>query len=183
MGVLVTLKGKVAIVSGASRGIGESIARAFAAHGAKVVVASRKIEGVTGVADAINAEHGKGTALAVAAHTGKESDCVELVKRAVAELGKVDVLVNNAATNPYFGPMLDIENAAWDKTFEVNLKGYFWLTREVARHLRGRDAPGSIVNVASIAGMIGAPMQGVYGMTKAAVISMTKTFEIGRAHV
>jgi NAD(P)-dependent dehydrogenase (short-subunit alcohol dehydrogenase family) len=169
----ISLEDKVAIVTGASRGIGEAIARTFAAHGAKVVVASRKIEGVTAVADAIGP-----SALPVAAHTGKESDCEALVDAAVKAFGKVDVLVNNAATNPYFGPMLDIEEAAWDKTFEVNAKGYFWMTRAVVRHLRGREAPGSVINVASVAGLMAAPAQAVYGMTKAAVISMTKTLAV-----
>ena len=166
----ITLEGKVAIVTGASRGIGEAIARTFAAHGAKVVVASRKIEGVTAVAESIGP-----TALAVAAHTGKEDDCVRLVATTVDKLGKVDILVNNAATNPYFGPLIDVDQGAWDKTFEVNTKGYFWMSREAARHLRAREAPGSIVNVTSVAGILSAPMQGVYAMTKAAVISMTKT--------
>src|SRR5208282_4732064 len=110
------------------------------------------------------------SALPVAAHTGKEEDCKALVAKAVAKLGKVDILVNNAGTNPHFGPMLDIDMPAWDKTFEVNLKGYFWMAREVALHLRGRDEKrGAIVNVASVAGLMAAPMQGVYGMTKAAV--------------
>jgi NAD(P)-dependent dehydrogenase (short-subunit alcohol dehydrogenase family) len=171
MAASITLEGKVALVTGASRGIGEAIARTFAAHGAKVVLASRKPEALTAVAEQIGAG-----AVAVAAHTGKEADCKALVERAVATFGKVDVLVNNAATNPYFGPMLDIEEAAWDKTFEVNVKGYFWMCREVARHLRGREAPGSLVNVASVAGLIASPAQGVYAMTKAAVLSMTKTF-------
>lgn len=182
MAAHITLEGKVAIVTGASRGIGESIARTFAAHGARVALAARKPDGLASVAARINEEFpvggGGARAIAVATHTGKESDCVELVKRTVTELGKVDVLVNNAATNPYFGPMLDIEGSAWDKTFEVNTKGYFWMCREVARHLRARDASGSLVNVASVAGLLGAPMQGVYGMTKAAVISMTKTFAV-----
>jgi NAD(P)-dependent dehydrogenase (short-subunit alcohol dehydrogenase family) len=93
----------------------------------------------------------------------------------VAKYGKVDVLVNNAATNPYFGPLMNVEMAAWDKTFEVNTKGYFMATRAVVRHLQERQAPGSIVNVASIAGLGAAFFQGVYGMTKAAVISMTQT--------
>ncbi len=171
MSVSINLEGKVAIVTGASRGIGESIARAFAANGAKVVVASRKIEGVTAVAESIG-----DSAIAVAAHTGKEEDCVRLVATAVEKLGKVDILVNNAATNPYFGPFLDADMGAWDKTFEVNLKGYFWMTREVAKHLRSREAPGSIINMASVAGIVASPLQGIYAMTKAAVISMTKTF-------
>ncbi len=170
MSVTIHLKDKVAIVTGASRGIGESIARTFVANGAKVVLASRKIDGVTAVAESI----GK-SAIAVAAHTGREEDCVNLVKTAVEQLGKVDILVNNAATNPYFGPMLDIDEGAWDKTFEVNTKGYFWMSREVVRHLRTREAPGSIVNMASVAGIVASPLQAVYAMTKAAVISMTKT--------
>jgi NAD(P)-dependent dehydrogenase (short-subunit alcohol dehydrogenase family) len=167
----ISLEGKVAIVTGASRGIGEAIARAFAESGAKVVVAARKIEGVTAVAESI----GKNRALAVATHVGKEDDCTRLVRETVARFGKADVLVNNAGTNPYFGPMIDIEGGAWDKTFEVNLKGYFWPTRELVRHLRAREAPGSVVNIASVAGLVAAPLQGVYGMTKAAIISMTKT--------
>jgi NAD(P)-dependent dehydrogenase (short-subunit alcohol dehydrogenase family) len=170
MTVSIHLKDKVAIVTGGSRGIGESIARAFVANGARVVLASRKLEGVSAVAESI----GQG-AIAVAAHTGREEDCVNLVKTAVEKLGKVDILVNNAATNPYFGPMIDIDEGAWDKTFEVNTKGYFWMTREVVRHLRSREAPGSIINMASVAGIIASPLQGVYAMTKAAVISMTKT--------
>ena len=168
----ISVEGKVAIVSGGSRGIGEAIARTLAENGAKVVVASRKIEGVSAVAASIGADR----AHAVAAHIGKEADCVRLVEESVRHFGKVDILVNNAATNPYFGPMIDIDEGAWDKTFEVNLKGYLWLSREVARHLRGRDAPGSIVNISSVTGLEAAPFQGVYGMTKAAILSMTKTF-------
>jgi NAD(P)-dependent dehydrogenase (short-subunit alcohol dehydrogenase family) len=166
----ITLEGKVAIVTGASRGIGEAIARTFAAHGAKVVLASRKIEGLTPVAESIGP-----SAIAIAAHTGREDECTRLVATAVEKLGKVDVLVNNAATNPYFGPMLGIDEGAWDKTFEVNAKGYFWMTRAVVNHLRAREAEGSIVNIASIAGLIASPGQGVYAMTKAAIVSMTKT--------
>lgn len=171
MSASITLKDKVAIVTGASRGIGEAIARTFAANGANVVIASRKPEGIAAVAESIGAQ-----AHAVAAHTGKEADCVALVQAAIAKFGKVDILVNNAATNPYFGPLLDIDEGAWDKTFEVNVKGYYWMSREVARHLRGREAPGSIINVASVAGLVASPAQGVYAMTKAAVVSMTKTF-------
>ena len=174
----VTLEGKVAIVTGGSRGIGEAIARTFVGHGARVVIASRKVEGVQAVAESIGKEHGADRVLAVAAHTGKEDECVRLVATTVERFGKVDVLVNNAATNPYFGPMLNAEMGAWDKTFDVNLKGYFWCAREVAKNCIGREAPGSIVSITSVAGLMGTPLQGVYAATKAAVISMTKTLAI-----
>jgi NAD(P)-dependent dehydrogenase (short-subunit alcohol dehydrogenase family) len=156
------------------------MARAFVAAGAKVVVAARKAEGVQAVAESIGP-----AALGVAAHTGKEADCVSLVDRAVKHFGRVDVLVNNAATNPHFGPLMTAEAGAWDKTFEVNLKGYFWMSREVAKHLVARGAPGAIVNVASIVALVAAPMQGIYGMTKAAVVSMTKTlaFELAPSNI
>jgi NAD(P)-dependent dehydrogenase (short-subunit alcohol dehydrogenase family) len=174
----ITLEGKVAIVTGGSRGIGEAIARTFAAHGAKVVLAARKADGVAAVASSIDQEHGDGRALGVAAHTGKEDECVRLVQQTVERFGAVDVLVNNAGTNPYFGPMMNAEMGAWDKTFDVNLKGYFWCAREVARHCIARGAPGSIVSLSSVAGLMGTPLQGVYAATKAAVISMTKTLAV-----
>jgi NAD(P)-dependent dehydrogenase (short-subunit alcohol dehydrogenase family) len=178
MSARITLDGKVVIVTGGSRGIGEAIAQTCAAHGARIVIASRKLEGVAAAAESIAKEHGADRVLGVAAHTGKEDECVRLVREAIARFGQVDVLVNNAGTNPYFGPMLAADNAAWDKTFEVNLKGYFWCAREVARHCFGREAPGSIINMASVAGLVGSPMQGVYSMTKAAVVSLTKTLAV-----
>jgi NAD(P)-dependent dehydrogenase (short-subunit alcohol dehydrogenase family) len=170
---LFSLKDRVAIVTGASRGIGEAIALRFAEAGAAVVLAARKPEALQGVAEKIQSKGGR--ALAVAAHTGKVDDVRALVAKAIEAFGKVDILVNNAATNPYFGPICDIEDAAWDKTFEVNVKGYFMATREVVAHLVSRNAPGAIVNIASVAGLRAAPLQGVYGMTKAAVLSMTQT--------
>jgi NAD(P)-dependent dehydrogenase (short-subunit alcohol dehydrogenase family) len=180
---IIHLEGKVAIVTGASRGIGEAIARTYARAGAKVVLASRKLEGLLAVQKKIEAEGGE--AFAVACHTGARDQIESLVAAAVDRFGKVDVLVNNAATNPYFGPMMLAEEAAWDKTFEVNVKGYFYTTRAVVRHLQERGAPGAVVNVASVAGQMAMPLQGVYAMTKAAVISMTKTLamELGPANV
>ncbi|HBQ12458.1 MAG: glucose 1-dehydrogenase [Sandaracinaceae bacterium] len=173
---VIHLEGKVAIVTGASRGIGAEIARTFARAGAKVVLASRKIEGLEAVAKEI-ADAG-GDAHPIAAHMGKEDAVRGLVEDAIAKYGKVDVLVNNAATNPYFGPMMNIDWGAWDKTFEVNVKGYWMAIREVTRHLQERDGRGAVVNIASVAGFMSMPLQACYGMTKAAVISMTKSLSI-----
>jgi NAD(P)-dependent dehydrogenase (short-subunit alcohol dehydrogenase family) len=178
MSARITLEGKVAVVTGASRGIGEAIARTFAAHGARLVLASRKVEGVGAVAESIGKEHGPDSVLALSAHTGREEECVRLVKEAVARFGRVDVLVNNAATNPHFGPFLTADMGAWDKTFEVNVKGYFWCAREVARHCIERDLAASIVNMSSVAGITGSPLQGIYAATKAAVIAMTRTLAV-----
>ncbi|MCA9530828.1 MAG: glucose 1-dehydrogenase [Myxococcales bacterium] len=167
------LGGKVSLITGASRGIGAAIARAMAREGAQVVLASRKLEGLREVADQIT-EAG-GTAEPIACHIGHDEARRALVAQAIERFGRIDVLVNNAATNPHFGPMLSVDWGAFRKTFEVNVEGYFGLTREVALHLRARKAPGSILSVSSVMGTMAAPLQGVYGMTKAAVISMTRT--------
>ncbi|MBW2465330.1 MAG: SDR family oxidoreductase, partial [Deltaproteobacteria bacterium] len=126
-----------------------------------------------------------GECIEVACHTGQEDAIDALVASTVREFGPVDILVNNAATNPYFGPLMNIEDRAWDKTFEVNVAGYFKMARAVARQLLEREAPGSIINVSSVLGTMAAPMQGAYGMTKAAVISMTRTLalELGGAGI
>ncbi|MFH1807512.1 MAG: SDR family oxidoreductase [Pseudomonadota bacterium] len=170
------LDGKVAIVTGASRGIGEAIALSFAAHGARVVLASRKLEPLQAVVAQIEAAGGQ--AVAHACHVGKLDEIPELVKRAITAYGQVDVLVNNAGTNLHFGPMMGLEWPVWDKIFEVNLRGAFALTRELAQHLMARKAPGSVINISSIAGLRGSPLQGIYAMTKAAMISMTQTLAI-----
>ena len=169
----IALDDKVVIVTGASRGIGAAIAASAAAAGAIVVLASRKQEGLDEVAAQIEAAGG--TALPIAAHTGKPDTVEALFDGAVGEFGAVHGLVNNAATNVYFGPMLAIEEPAWDKIFEVNVKGYFNASRAFANVASGG---GAIVNIASVAGMRAAPLQGVYGMTKAAVISMTQTLSV-----
>jgi NAD(P)-dependent dehydrogenase (short-subunit alcohol dehydrogenase family) len=166
------LTGKVAIITGASRGIGQSIAEHFAQAGAKVVLASRKQESLDEVAAVINANGGQ--ALAIAAHTGQKNTLTELVSKTVEAWGKVDILVNNAATNPYFGPVLDAEDSLWQKTIEVNIMGNVWLCQAVVPIMR-QNGGGSIVNVASIAGIRPGNMQGIYSMTKAGIISLTQT--------
>jgi NAD(P)-dependent dehydrogenase (short-subunit alcohol dehydrogenase family) len=176
------LKDKVIVVTGASRGIGEAIARACVEGGARVVLASRKQAELERVAGSLPPER----AIAVACHTGKTVEVDALFARAVEQFGRVDGLVNNAATNPYFGPLIDTPDAAIDKTIEVNVRGYFYCARAFVRQVRKQSpAAGAIVNLASVAGMRAAPMQGVYGMTKAAVISMTQTlaFELGGSSI
>ena len=168
-----SLKSKIAIVTGGSRGIGEAIAKAFAAQGATVVVCSRKQDAVDRVAEEIKTAGG--AALGIACHTGQSAAIEALYARVKQEFGRVDVLVNNAAANPYFGPAVEITETAFDKTFEVNVKGYFLMAQHAARMMIEQGS-GSIINIASIAGFSPPPMQGVYGVTKSAVIAMTKMF-------
>ncbi|HKV10327.1 MAG TPA: glucose 1-dehydrogenase [Thermoanaerobaculia bacterium] len=169
------LTGKVAVVTGASRGIGEAIATALAAVGARVVLASRKIDTLEATAKLIR-DNG-GDALAVACHAGREADVQALLARAREEYGGVDIAVNNAATSPHFGPILTAEESHWDKTFEVNVKGYMHVVRAAVPLMKERGG-GSIVNVASVAGMVPHSGLGVYGVSKAAVIMLTKTLAI-----
>ena len=175
------LKDKVIVITGASRGIGEAITRAAVDAGARVVLASRKQADLDQVASSLPADR----AIAVACHTGKSGDVDAMFARAVERFGRVDGLVNNAATNPYFGPLIETPDAAIDKTFEVNVKGYLSCARALVQHARKRGGGAAIVNIASIAGTRAAPMQGIYGATKAAVISMTQTlaFELGSSNI
>lgn len=178
-----SLEGKVAVVTGASRGIGEAIARGFAEQGATVIIASRKQESLDAVAASIAKDTGA-KCVGIACHTGNPEAIDAFFTRVESEFGRCDILVNNAATNPYFGPAIDMDMGAFDKTFEVNVKGYFLMCQRAAKLMVKQEA-GSIINVASIAGINPGPMQGCYSMTKAAVISMTKVFaiELGSAGV
>jgi NAD(P)-dependent dehydrogenase (short-subunit alcohol dehydrogenase family) len=170
---LFDLTGKTALVTGASRGIGAATAQRLARHGAHVIVSSRRQDACEQVVANIRA--GGGGADALAAHVGDPASIDALFGR-IAESGLVlDILVNNAATNPYFGPMLDMDLAAFDKTVEVNMRGYFYTSQQAARVMRDRGG-GAIVNVASVNGRRAAPGQGVYSMTKAAILSMTEGF-------
>lgn len=178
-----TLNGRVAVVTGASRGIGEAIARGLAEQRATVVIASRKIEALQPVADAIAKDTGQ-KCVPIACHTGDPEAIGKLFEQVKKDFGRCDILVNNAATNPYFGPMVDMDLGAFDKTFDVNVRGYFLMSQHAAR-LMVEQGGGSIINVASIAGISPGEMQGCYSMTKAAVISMTKAMakELGSAGV
>lgn len=170
---LFDLDGKIAFVSGASRGIGEAIARLLAQQGAQVIVSSRRIEGCQAVADAINAEGGQATA--IACHIGE----MEQIKNTFAEIrerfGRLDILVNNAATNPQFGNVLDTDLSAFQKTVDVNIRGYYFMSIEGGKLMKANGG-GSIINVASINGVTPGEFQGIYSVSKAAVISMTKVF-------
>ncbi len=169
------LQGKVAVVTGASRGIGRAIAEALAQAGAAVVVSSRKQEALDEVAEAIRAAGGQ--ALAVAAHTGDTEAVQRLIERTVETFGGVDILVNNAATNPHFGPLLTAEESHWQKILDVNLVGYFRTTKAVVPHMKQRGG-GKIVNIASIAGLTPLQAMGVYSVAKAGVIMLTKALAL-----
>jgi NAD(P)-dependent dehydrogenase (short-subunit alcohol dehydrogenase family) len=169
---LFDLSGKTALVSGASRGIGEAIARLLAAHGAHVICTSRKLEGCEAVASSIRADGGSAEAHAV--HVGDPAAIEGLFDKLDADNRAVDVLVNNAAANPYFGPAIDMTLDAYEKTVEVNLRGYFWTTVQAARRMKGRG--GSIINIASVNAERAAPGQLVYSMTKAGIVNMTEGF-------
>jgi len=168
---LFDLSGKIALVTGASRGIGEATARLLAAQGAQVIVSSRKLPACEEVAASIRA--GGGKASAVAAHIGEIESIDALLHELESSDLVPDILVNNAAANPYFGPMLDMDLGAFDKTVSVNIRGYFYTSIGVARLMRARGG-GTIVNVASVNGRRAAAGQGVYSMTKAAILSMTE---------
>ena len=176
------LSDKIALITGASRGIGEAIALTLAAHGAGCILSSRKIEGLEKVRQRIEAQGGQ--AAAVACHTGDLTRIEALFEQVEAAYGRLDILVNNAATNPYFGPMTGATAAAWDKTVDVNLKGPFFMIQHAAR-LMEKGGGGSIVNVASVNGLRPAAFQGIYSITKAGVIAMTRAYakELASANI
>lgn len=167
------LSGKIAIVTGASRGIGESAAKLLAAHGAHVIVSSRKVDDCQKVVDAIVTAGG--SAEAIGCHIGEMEQIDALFKTVQEKHGRLDILVNNAAANPYFGPVVDTDLTAFQKTVDVNIRGYFFMSANGAK-LMAKNGGGAIVNVASVNGVIPGVFQGIYSITKAAVISMTKTF-------
>ena len=169
------LTGKIAIVTGASRGIGAEIAKLFAAYGAHTIVSSRKQADCQTVVDEITAAGG--SAEAIACHIGELEQIEALFAQVTQKHGRLDILVNNAATNPFFGHIRDTEPSIFQKTVDVNIRGYFYMSTHGAR-LMAKSGGGSIVNVASVNGVVPGMQQGIYSITKAAVISMTKAFAV-----
>lgn len=170
---LFDLEGRVALVSGASRGIGAATAQLLASHGALVVLSSRREPGVAAVAEAIRAAGGK--AFALACHIGEPASIDAAFAKIEQEHGRLDILVNNAATNPHFGHITETPVSMLDKTVEVNVRGYFLMSQKAVLLMKSNGG-GSIVNTSSINGVRPGPGQGIYSVTKSAVISMTRAF-------
>ena len=165
------LGGRIALVTGASRGIGRAIAMLFARHGAAVVASSRRLDGCEAVAAEIRA--GGGSALALACHIGDVGQIAATFREIDARFGRIDILVNNAAANPYFGPAVAMDLAAFQKTVDVNIRGYFCASVEAGRRMIAQGR-GAVVNVASVNAFRPIEGQAVYSMTKAAIVNLTQ---------
>lgn len=175
----ISLKGKTALVTGASRGIGKAIAKSFVDAGAQVMLTSRKEDALRAVANEIMGE----TAV-FAANTGDLEQGQACVEATIERFGKIDILVNNAATNPYYGETLGVDSSRFDKTFQVNLKGpLFW--SQAAWNASMKNNPGVILNIASVGGLRAEQGLGVYNLTKAAIIHLTSQLacELGPTRV
>src|SRR5581483_8445141 len=158
------LTGKVAVVTGSSRGIGEAIARALARAGAKVVVSSRKAEGCEPVAEALRKEGRE--ALAIPCHIGRREECQTLIEKTRAQWGRIDTLVCNAAVNPYFGPLTGLTDDAFDKVMQTNVRSNLWLANLVQPEMAERR-DGTVIIVSSIGGLKGTDSLGIYAISKA----------------
>jgi NAD(P)-dependent dehydrogenase (short-subunit alcohol dehydrogenase family) len=175
----ISLRGKTAIVTGASRGIGKAIAKSFVEAGAQVMLTSRKIDALQAAAKEMDGE-----ADVFAANAGEIDQAQACVDATMKRFGKIDILVNNAATNPYYGQTLGVDSARFDKTFQVNLKGpLFW--SQAVWNASMQNNPGVILNIASVGGLRAEHGLGVYNLTKAAVIHLTSQLacELGKTRV
>ena len=174
---LFDLKGKVAVVTGSSRGIGRAIVERMAEHGAKVVVSSRKAPACQEVVDAINARHGAGTALAIPANISSKEDLKRLVDESTAAFGQIDILVCNAASNPYYGPMAGINDDQFRKILDNNVIANHWLISFAAPQMQARK-DGAIIIVSSIGGLKGNAIIGAYNISKAADFQLARNLAV-----
>ena len=174
---LFDLKGQVAIVTGSSRGIGRAIAERLAEHGAKVAISSRNQASCDEVAAALNARHGAGTAIAVAANISRKEALQALVDQTMAAFGRIDTLVCNAASNPYYGPMAGIADEQFRKILDNNIVSNHWLIQMVAPQMTARR-DGSIIIVSSIGGLRGSPVIGAYCISKAADMQLARNLAV-----
>jgi NAD(P)-dependent dehydrogenase (short-subunit alcohol dehydrogenase family) len=174
---LFDLTGKVAIVTGSSRGIGKASAEALADHGAKVVISSRKQDACDPVAAAINVRHGEGSAIAVAANISDKAALQHLVDETRRAFGQVDILVGNAASNPYYGPLADIADEQFRKILDNNILSNHWLIQMVAPEMRARR-DGAIIIISSIGGLRGSPLIGAYNVSKAADFQLARNYAV-----
>jgi NAD(P)-dependent dehydrogenase (short-subunit alcohol dehydrogenase family) len=174
---LFDLTGQVAIITGSSRGIGRAIAERMAEHGARVVISSRKLQACEEVVQAINAKHGAGRAVAMAANISSKDDLALLVKQTQQQLGPVDVLVCNAASNPYYGPQAGITDEQFRKILDNNIVANHWLIGMVAPQMIERKS-GSIIIVSSIGGLRGSPVIGAYCISKAADMQLARNLAV-----
>ncbi|WOF42523.1 SDR family oxidoreductase [Sphingopyxis indica] len=181
---LFDLSGKTAIITGSSRGIGRAIAEAFAEAGARVVISSRKQDACEAVAAEINAKFGAGRALAVAASISDKEALQHLVDRTREEFGPIDILVCNAATNPYYGPMAGISDEQFRKIFDNNVLSNHWLVTMVAPEMAARGA-GAVIIVSSVGGLIASDTIGAYNISKAADFQLVRNLalELGRQNI
>ena len=174
---LFDLTGQVAIITGSSRGIGRAIAERMAEHGARVVISSRKLQACEEVVQAINAKHGAGRAVAIAANISSKDDLAQLVQQTQKQLGAVDVLVCNAASNPYYGPQAGITDEQFRKILDNNIVANHWLIGMVAPQMIERKS-GSIIIVSSIGGLRGSPVIGAYCISKAADMQLARNLAV-----
>ena len=174
---LFSLAGKVAVITGSSRGIGKAIAERMAEQGAQVVISSRKPEACAEVAQAINAVRGAGTAIAIPANISSKDDLKQLAAQATQLLGKIDILVCNAASNPYYGPLAGIEDEQFRKILENNVIANHWLIGFVAPQMIERK-DGAIIIVSSIGGLRGSPVIGAYNISKAADFQLARNLAV-----
>ena len=165
------IKGKMALITGGSRGIGYAIAEKFVESGANVIIASRTQKDLDKAADTLSRDGGN--VLPISVHAGEDDSIQSMVKQSIQQFGGIDIVVNNAATNPHYGPIFTSEDSHWDKIWDVNVKGYYKVAKACVPSMTERGG-GKIINIASIAGKHAFPGMGIYCISKSAVMMLTK---------